>query len=303
MKETLLNHSPVLSVIVVSMNRKDMLERCLLKLSGQSLPDYEIIVVDNGSTDGTENLVRTRFPHARYERLETNLGPPGGRNCGVQAASSDLCVFLDDDAYFEDGHALARITERFANEPDLTVAAFRIVSPEDGREEYKSIPRSDKRRIDSDYECSYFCGAGFALRRGPFVEAGMFWERLFFTGEELDISFRLMNRGGRMIRMSAVSVVHDETPQARIPGRWIYYGTRSRLWIALRNLPWRFVVSHAVLWWGYYFVMAIKNRHPVFFVRGVMDALKGIGDVLPVRRPVSQSTIARLKTLSGRIYY
>ena len=303
MEDRVLNRAPALSIIVVSMNRKEMLERCLLKLGEQSLSDYEIIVVDNASTDGTEDLVRTRFPLARYERLEPNLGPPGGRNCGLRMAFSDMCVFLDDDAYFEDRHALARINECFVGRQELAVLAFRIVNPQDGREEYKSIPRSDKRRINRDYECSYFCGAGFALRRGPFVEAGMFWERLFFTGEELDISFRLMNRGGRMIRMSAVSVVHDETPQARIPGRWIYYGTRSRLWIALRNLPWRFVVSHTVLWWGYYFVMAVKNRHLAFFIGGVRDALKGIGAVLPERSPVSRSTIDRLKTLSGRIYY
>lgn len=167
MEDRVLNRAPALSIILVSMNRKEMLERCLLKLAEQSMSDYEIIVVDNGSTDGTGDMVQTRFPRARYECLETNLGPPGGRNCGVRAASSDLCVFLDDDAYFADRHALAKITDRFAEEPDLNVLAFRIINPQDGQEEYKSIPRADKKRIDEDYECSYFCGAGFALRRGP----------------------------------------------------------------------------------------------------------------------------------------
>ena len=303
MQGEVLNKIPDLSVILVTMNRKEILDRCLRALSRQSMHNYEIIVVDNASTDGTGDMIRSRFPQVRYTRLEANLGPPGGRNAGVQMAFGDLCVFLDDDAYFEDTDALLRIRERFAQEPHLAVAALRIISPKDGQEEYKSIPRVDKKKIDEDYECTYFCGAGFALRRQVFLDAGGFWEKLFFMVEEQDLSYRLMDRGGRILRLSSVSVIHDETSQARIPGRWIYYGVRSRLWVALRNLPLRYVLTHTLSWGGYYFVMALKNRHPFFFLRGVRDALQGVPSVLSQRRAISEATIKRLRKLSGRVYY
>ena len=294
---------PSLSVVLVSMNRKAILEHCLLKLQDQTLQDFEIIVVDNASTDGTEDMIRSRFPHVRYTRLEANLGPPGGRNAGVQMASGDLCVFLDDDAYFKDDDAFVRIRERFSREPQLDLAALRIIRPQDGREEYKSIPRADKKKIDEDYECSYFCGAGFALRRDVFLNIGGFWNNLIYLTEEQDLSYRLMDQGRRLLRLSSVSVVHNETPQARIPGKWIYFGARNRFWVALRNLPMRYVLTHTLLWWGYYFVMAAKNRHPVFYLRGVLDALKGAPGVLADRRAISEGAIARLKALSGRVYY
>jgi len=161
----------------------------------------------------------------------------------------------------------------------------------------------DKKKMDEDYECTYFCGAGFALRRDVFLDAGGFWEKLFFIAEEQDLSYRLMDRGGRILRLSSVSVIHDETSQARIPGRWIYYGVRSRLWVALRNLPLRYVLTHTLSWGGYYFVMALKNRHPFFFLRGVRDALQGVPGVLSQRRAISEATIKRLRKLSGRVYY
>jgi len=77
---------------------------------------------------------------------------------------------------------------------------------------------------------------------------------LFFVGEELDFSYRLVNGGYKIMHSSAISVIHYETQQARVPGKWICCGVRSRCWVAIRNLPWINVLSHTLLWWGYFFV-------------------------------------------------
>jgi hypothetical protein len=295
--------TPQISVVLVTMNRMLMLERCLEGIRRQTFRDYEIIIIDNASTDGTGAMVQKKFPDVRHIRLEKNVGVPAGRNRGVLEAKGDFLVFLDDDAVFESPDALERIAACFLVDDSPGLVALKIISPIDKIEEYKSIPRADKKRIAHDYECSYFCGAGFAVRRELFMKAGMFWEPLFFIAEELDLSYRLMEQGCKIIRLAGVTVIHNETPQARVPGKWIYFGVRSRLWIALRNLPWRFVVSHTVLWWGYYFVMAIKNRHLSFFFRGVLDAFKGVSFVLAQRQTISKATMVRIKCLSGRVYY
>jgi GT2 family glycosyltransferase len=161
----------------------------------------------------------------------------------------------------------------------------------------------DKKIIHEDYECSYFCGAGFACRRSLFLEVGLFWEPLFFIGEELDFSYRLVNKGYKIVRSSAISVLHYETSQARVPGKWIYFGMRNRCWVALRNLPWRYAVFHAFLWWGYYFILAFKHWHPIFFLRGLKDAITGLPKVLKSRAPIPRETLEKLKKLSGRTYY
>lgn len=296
-------HSPEVSVIILTMNRMNCLRSCLESVYRQRFSDMEVIVVDNASTDGTGDLVRREFPDARYVRLEENAGAPGGRNHGIRRARGKICVFIDDDAVFAGSGALEQAVACFRSDERLGLLAFRVLSPHDGLEEYKSIPRADKKRIDQDYECSYFCGAGFACRRRVFDEIGMFWEPLFFIGEELDLSYRLLDAGYRIRRAGAISVVHYETAQARVPGKWIYYAARNRFFVALRSLPWRYVASHGLLWWGHLLVLALRNRHPVFFLEGLRDALLGIPEVLKTRSCVSGETLGKLRRLSGRVWY
>ena len=301
-RKEVINNKPRLSLILVTMNRKEVLKTCLRSVQKQAFPDVEIIVVDNASSDGTGDMVRRLFPEVRYYYLSANLGPPGGRNYGVRMSTAEICVFIDDDAVFLDGDALKRVVSYFRSDRGLGCLAFRVLKP-DGCEDYKSIPRVDKKILQEDYECSYFCGAGFACRRSLLLEAGMFWEPLFYNAEELDLSYRLVNNGYKILRSSAISVLHYETPQARVPGKWIYYGVRSRCWVALRNLPWPHVTSNTLFWWGYYFIAAIRNRHLIYFMQGVKDAIIGLPKVMRTRSCISKETIARLKVLSGRVYY
>lgn len=290
-------------MVLISMNRKEMLESCLRSVQEQTYPNMEIIVVDNASSDGTGDMIQRLFPAVRYFYLSHNLGVPGGRNYGVRMSAGEFCVFIDDDAVFADTNALNRLVSYFRSDDRLGCVAFRIVKPGDGLEEYKSIPRADKKMMNEDYECSYFCGAGFAFRRELFMKTGMFWDDLFFIGEELDFSFRLVNEGYKILRSFAISVIHYETPQARIPGKWIYFGVRSRFWIALRNLPWRYAVPYTFLWWGYFFILSLRHRHLIYFMQGLKDALAGCPTALRIRHCISGETINKLKKLSGRVYY
>jgi GT2 family glycosyltransferase len=292
-----------ISVILITMNRSEILKNCLESIRFQNFVDYEIIVVDNASSDGTADMIQSLFPDVRYFYLGANLGVAGGRNYGLRMASGEICVFIDDDACFADINALENIEAYFNADKQLGCLAFRIVQPKDGVEIYNSIPRADKERIDTDYECSYFCGAGFACRRDLFMKVGMFWDALFFIGEELDFSYRLIDRGYKIVRSSSISVIHYETPQARVSGKWIYYGVKSRCWVAIRNLPWINVFSYTLLWWIYYFFFSVRYGHPVFFWIGIKDALTGLPQVLKSRYCISRETIKKLKILLGRVYY
>jgi GT2 family glycosyltransferase len=298
-----INNKLQISLILVTMNRKEILKRCLESLRLQNFTNYEIIIVDNASNDGTGNMVQRSFPEVRYFYISKNLGVPGGRNYGAQMSAGEFLVFLDDDAIFADDKALSQVVPYFSSDSKLGCIGFRIVQPSDNCEEYKSIPRSDKKVISEDYECSYFCGAGFACRWDLFLDMGMFWDDLFFIGEELDFSYRLVNEGYKIIRSSAITVIHYETPQARMPGKLIYFGTRSRVLVAARNLPWINVFSHTLLWWGKCFVSALRHRHLIYFIQGVKDAIIDFPKAVRIRSCITKETVAKLKKLSGRIYY
>jgi len=92
---------PRISVIVLSWNGRAHLERCLESLQAQTCPDFEVVVVDNGSTDGSPDLVAQRFPAVRLIRQATNLGFAAGSNAGIQATSSEFVATLNNDAWAE----------------------------------------------------------------------------------------------------------------------------------------------------------------------------------------------------------
>jgi len=85
------------SIVIPTYNRKDLLRRCLAAAMSQDYPDYEVIVMDDGSTDGTGEMVQREFPQVRYIRQEPNRGPAAARNRGIEAATGEIVAFTDDD--------------------------------------------------------------------------------------------------------------------------------------------------------------------------------------------------------------
>jgi GT2 family glycosyltransferase len=171
-----------------------------------------------------------------------------------------------------------------------------------GLDDSKAIPRVDKRAREDDYFCSYYCGAGLALRRKVILEVGMFWEKLVY-GEELDFSYRLLEHGDCLIRTASLEILHREVKQARPDGQWVYNNACYRCWIAAKNLPWRYVVSTSLLWWVYTALISLQRKQFSCFIRGIRDSLLGLPAVLQKRHPVSRRTLQTLKQLSGRRWY
>jgi GT2 family glycosyltransferase len=294
---------PLVSYIIISMNRSAELAECLANVRLQEYPHKEIIVVDNGSTDDTGHIVRNSFPEVRYIYLEKNLGVAGGRNKGTIAAQGDLCIFIDDDAHFVDPGATGKAVDYFLRDERLACLGFTIRNAFTGIEEYKAIPRVDKKSLDHDYQCAYFCGAGFALRRQVFLGLGMFWEGFFYGGEELDYSYRLLDQNYRIIHSAAIIISHREVQQARPKGQWIYFNARNRCWLAWRNLPWPHAVSMTLSWWGQTCFTSLRYGLFVYFMRGARDAVAGLPEVIQERQRISKDTVKLLKTLSGRRWY
>ena len=118
-KELWMRLSPLVSVVVINHNKKDILRRCLRSVLSLEWPNLEIIVVDNASTDNTRQLTFDiqRKIKVRY-LYENKRGIPYARNCGVQSASGDLIVFIDDDA-IADENWLKNIEIPFIRDPNI----------------------------------------------------------------------------------------------------------------------------------------------------------------------------------------
>jgi GT2 family glycosyltransferase len=109
---------PKFSVIIPTHNRKILLRRCLEVVTRQGYPYYEVIVVDDGSTDGTIEMVKQDFPQVRYIRQERNRGPAAARNRGIEAATGEIVAFTDDDCIVPSDW-LSKLAEGFCKWPDV----------------------------------------------------------------------------------------------------------------------------------------------------------------------------------------
>ena len=95
---------PLLSIIIVNLNRKKDLLNCLKSIFSQIYKHYEILLIDNGSSDGSAEAVEEKFPEVRIFKTNKNLGTSYTRNAGVNFSKGDLIWFLDSDVYLEDSY-------------------------------------------------------------------------------------------------------------------------------------------------------------------------------------------------------
>jgi len=211
------------SVVIPNWNGRELLERYLPSileaLSRQ--PDNEIIVVDNGSTDGSAGMLAERFPSVRVLALDKNLGFGGGSNAGFRAAKNDIVVLLNSDMRVE-ADFLAPLLAGFTDEHVFAVACQIFFSdPNKLREEtgltqgwWENGGLRVRHRIDPAitdlYPCFYGGGGSCAFDRRKFLELGGFDEifRPFYL-EDTDLGYLAWKRGWKVLYQPRSVVYHE----------------------------------------------------------------------------------------------
>lgn len=185
------------SVVVPTYNRRDFLRRCLLSLFAQTAPAaaYEVVVVDDGSTDGTAALVEELKKQARCRLAylyQPNSGRARARNAGIRAASGRLIIFLDSDMVVDEGFIAAHIDCH--RSPGLIVHGQVINTPD------FDDPRQAEPKL-TDYSRAFFATGNVSLERRWLLEAGLFSEAFTEYGwEDLELGTRLRHLGLSAVR-------------------------------------------------------------------------------------------------------
>jgi hypothetical protein len=215
------------SVVVVTFNALPWIERAL-----ESVRGHETIVVDHGSTDGTLELVRERFPEARLIEQE-NRGLGGGSNAGMRVASGDYFLLLNSDAWALDD-AVERLAAFADEHPEAAVVGPKLLNPDGSLQrsvrgfpsvwrlatEYlflrKLAPRS--RALNSFYgagfdhdevrEAEFLMGACLLVRREAADTVGLFDEDFFMFSEETDWCYRFRQAGWHVLFTPEAEFVH-----------------------------------------------------------------------------------------------
>jgi GT2 family glycosyltransferase len=195
-------------VVIPNWNGREWLPGCLDSIAAQTLPAAEVIVVDNGSTDGSLELLAARAPSVRTIELGRNTGFAFAANRGIAAAASELVALVNTDVVL-DADWLERLTRGLEEHPDAASVASKMVDlrepgvlydtgdflRRDGACDQRGRFERDDGRFDSPGEVFSACAGAALYRRSVVLEVGGFDERLFAYLEDVDLGLRLRLRG------------------------------------------------------------------------------------------------------------
>jgi GT2 family glycosyltransferase len=298
---------PFVSVIVLTWNGREWLDGCLGSLLALDPPASEVIVVDNGSSDGTVAYVRQAYPGVTVLPIDRNLGFAGGNNAGARAATGRYLAFLNNDTRVTPGWLGALVAPAEAD-PTVGLVTSRIVFMD--RPEILDSAGDGYLRCGGAFKYSHgrpagdapgsrdvfgVCGAAFLIRRDLFESIGGFDEDFFMVYEDVDLSFRARLRGARCV-YAADAVVHHagSATIGRATAGAVFYGQRNLEWTWFKNLParllWRSVFAHM----AYDLAGAIgyaRERRLGAWCRAKWAALAGLPRMLRKRRLIQASAV------------
>ncbi len=244
-------------IVVLSWNGREDTLACLASLAAVEEPDVRVIVVDNGSTDGTSEAVAHAFPEAEIVRSERNLGFAEGNNVGMRRAlelGAAYVLVLNNDVEVEPRFVTALVEEAgrrpdagalcskilYADPPDLIWFAGASFDPRSGYNgRQRGYRERDDGRFDEVTESDRACGAAMLVARAVLEQVGLFDAELFFYSEDTDWSLRARAAGYRHYVVPASRIWHkvSVTSGGENSPTSLYYGVRNTIEVCERYAP------------------------------------------------------------------
>jgi GT2 family glycosyltransferase len=297
-----MEHPPNITIVVVNWNSGKLLERCLSALARQTLPPRRVMVVDNGSSDGSLSAIGDRYSSVQILTLGENIGFAAANNLAVaMIEDSDWVALLNPDAFPEPGW-LAALWRAVQNYPDYAFFGSRMLkagdpSRLDGTGDMYHVSGCAWRRDEgapsaqnglAHTEIFSPCAAAALYRRNVLQEAGGFDERYFCYFEDVDLGFRLRLAGYRCLYVPDAVVHHiGSATTGRRSDFAIYHGHRNLVWAFCKNMPWPlfwiYLPQHLMLNIASLLWFSLQGRARVIF-RAKWHALRGLPDTWPQRR-------------------
>jgi len=309
---------PEISIIIPNWNGKQFLEDCLRSLRQQTFYDFETILVDNGSTDGSVEYVLEAFPEVKIVALTRNLGFTGGSLAGYEVAQGDLIVLLNNDT---EAHPnwLAEIHEASLAFPSAGSFASKmmyfdertriencgfVVSQSGATAE---LGRDEIDRAEWDRPRSVFgaCAGAAAYRRSMLDEIGFLDSDFFMIYEDVDLSFRAQLAGYDCVYLPKAIVFHRyRSTIKKQPAKQVYYAQRNIEFVYWKNMPAGLLLRSAPRRLLYELGAALfffTQGAGVAFLRAKIAAFKMLPAMLRKRRTIQNSRIRNNAELLHRL--
>ncbi|RTZ98300.1 MAG: glycosyltransferase family 2 protein [Deltaproteobacteria bacterium] len=296
---------PRVLAVVVNFNGRPYIGRCLDNLARQTFPETRIVVVDNGSTDGSAAYLKKRYAHLELILLPDNRGFSAANNLAIRSGNEEYIVLLNPDTV-PDLKWVQRLVETLDANPEAGFAASKMCyydQPEiidragDGYSYAGAgVLRGrgqDAAACDTAGWIFGACAGGAIYRRSMLDTIGLFDEDFFLLYEDVDLSFRAQLQGYKCIyvpdavirHMASQSIGYDSPVS-------VYYAHRNLEWTYFQNMPDKLIqrTFHRHLLYDLAAFLFFSARGRVTpFLRAKTDALRGLNKALGKRKAVQRS--------------
>jgi glycosyltransferase involved in cell wall biosynthesis len=277
------------SVIITTKNRKEELRNAIVSCLRQTVP-VEVVVFDDGSTDGTAEMVKQEFPQVRLHRVEKSLGIVEARNRAMRLASCQIAFTIDDDCVFQSERTVAQTLDDF-DHPRVGAVAIPSIDIRQSPKVWNQAPDASALYVDATFR-----GGANAMRRDLFLCLDGYRGFLVQRAEESDYAIRMLNVG-YVVRLGRADPIHHLESPTRRMNRIVRFGARSNVLFAWYNVPMPYLPAHlAVLTWN-----LLRNGARLgCFWSAVNGILRGYGATLRQlgqRRPVSRRAYRLMRLL------
>ncbi|MFQ5739869.1 MAG: glycosyltransferase family 2 protein [Acidobacteriota bacterium] len=270
--------SPFVSVIVVNYNRAGLLRDCLDSLVCQTWRSWEVLVVDNGSTDDS-CLVASSFRDQGVTLLPQprNLGFAAGNNVGIKRASGDLVALLNNDAVADRKWLERLVAALESSDRRVGMCASKILLAgqglidkaghlmyPDGQNRGRGTGQKDEGQFDRLEEAFFPDGCAALYRKGVLAEVDGFDEDFFAYGDDADLGVRAQWLGWKCLYVPDAVVYHRQSSTSGMySAQKIYRVERNRFWLATKNFPWPLLLlspAFTLYRWFWNFLSGLSGR-------------------------------------------
>jgi len=299
--------SNLISVTIPNWNGAHHLPICLDSLRRQSHPHVEVIVADNGSTDGSLELLARDYAEVRVLALGENRGFTGACNAGMREARGEFVALLNNDTE-ADPHWLEEIVAAFRRHPEAGLVASKMLLFDqrdtfhtagdlygvDGIPGNRGVWQKDEGQYDREETVFNACGGSAAYRRAMLEQVGLLDEDFFFSCEDLDLAWRAQLAGWHCVYAPRAVVYHKLSASGGGPTASFHDG-RNFIYLLVKDYPgdlWRIhwrAILRAQLRITAEAIRSWRGEAARARLRGQLAGLVGIPRTLRKRRAVQRS--------------
>lgn len=321
----------LVSIIVVNYNGKEYLKNCVSSVLKNNYSDWEIIIVDNASTDGSLEVVNDEFghvPNLRVVKLNKNDGPARARNVGVGVAKGKIIGFLDNDTEV-DLNWIVCAMKYFRNDPKTGILQCKLLMLENKKHfdyagEYlsslgflvhrASFREEDKGQYDAPSEILAAKSAGMFIRKDIFDKIGGFDKDYFIFVEETDLGWRTWLAGYRVIFAYDSIVFHHFSATNKIVDPSFnnflvrFHGTKNYILTLYKNLSSKNLViilpKHVFLWFGLAMYLLLRGNFSSSWniLKGILWNIGNFRQSHAKRKNIQKSRVISDTELFSKIY-